>query len=427
MSSCIVCKSKYDQSSHYEIGTCKHHSICYNCFEKCKDKKFTASLGCKKCEAYFNPESSYLKFENCCYCSLNQDLTDFCIAHHPCQACIKSDFDSAKDKVSNKCRAFMCYKCTVIKKNLCRGCFKMINNIYNKPICTEHVICNACLNKQAESNRCIECITMHSPSSDPVCISCHKQSLNIYLNLCQYHCICCQCSSFQPEKSALKTLTKCLNCQFTLNQMPNYTSATNYFDFSPVVVNNYATENYANMASFQENYIAYKTTGILTPASIVNSNESYYNTNYQQSLQVYTNQTMKIPQSDTIFCHNNYCSKLECGHPNCIDCFNLQFRSMYKEFIYLLSQSNTSELNRRSFEIRCSREECLNKYCYPFSSFQYIAYEIVRELGYCDIIVEHYSLLFEGIRMKFDQCKNCKYSFGYANNFAKCIFCNQIN
>ncbi|OMJ95132.1 hypothetical protein SteCoe_1496 [Stentor coeruleus] len=130
---------------------------------------------------------------------------------------------------------------------------------------------------------------------------------------------------------------------------------------------------------------------------------------------------------DSVYCHGAYYKKLECGHPYCTECFAIEFRKIFQEFLTALNDSNIEELSCKSFGINCPNEDCNNKYCCPFIIFKSIALEMLGTWEYKEIFCEHYSLMFEGIKMRFVHCKNCKYAFGYIGDNAKCIYCGQWN
>lgn len=435
MKSCQICYGKFKDHFIIPISTCENHFICTNCFDSTSNEEKVLNEKCKDCDDFFFPAPYSLNNQLCSYCLGSQSKKIFCPNHNPCLSCIQL---IKSNNIKSKC--FCCLK---LSKKFCMEC-KKYKDLIKMPFCQDHHYCKNCLREfRTKVDECLEeividcidCYLLISPHESTRCTMCKEYINEFDTVLTQGHSICIRCDDIITDNKNYIQFLYCNECNDILTNRKGNGYNNKY---SLGLEENKLELLYEKQAKTLDGVIVKNTEETNTMPSIEKNDEKNFEqknliTKIQNPIE---NATVPEKKNDILLyslskevypqllqCHGQYWGILECKHPACDICFMESFRFSFNDFITKLINKDANSLNSSNYEIRCPREDCLCRFCYPFDRFRNVALSVLAEKNVNEFICDYYGMIFEGIRILFKVCNYCYNIYGNVCGVGNCIYC----
>ncbi|OMJ76923.1 hypothetical protein SteCoe_23589 [Stentor coeruleus] len=433
MKKCEICCINFTDQFIIPISTCEKHFMCTNCFGSISKVISTSNESCEDCINFFSPKPKSpndLNNKKCSYCSSSKINEMLCSSHYPCSSCI--------DKIRSDAIKSKCFSCLKVSKHFCLNC-KGCNGLIKMPLCKDHYYCKSCLYESYESYEsydhddfgleeltlnCIECnllILNHNPTKCTLC----KENINdLDTVLAQGHLICKKCDDIISDN---KNYIQFLFCEVCKNILTNRKESKYNNKNSLSLEENKLEPSHKSQENMQDRVIIKdkEESKNMQDRVIINGNNIKLQENLVAKIQN-TLENVSVPRNiypQMLKCHGQYWNLLECNHPACDICFTESFRFNYNDFITKLINKDANSLNSYSYEIKCPREDCTCRFCYPFDKFRNTALSILAERNVNEFVCDYYGMIFEGIRIVFKVCGHCCNIYGFIFGQGNCIYC----
>ncbi|OMJ84197.1 hypothetical protein SteCoe_14752 [Stentor coeruleus] len=404
----------------------------------------------------------------CIECQKVIDRNNYCIDHPLCRLCFSKNMQQSSRK--------SCKRCIQEKKNFCRKCLNVFDNfeqkIKNIKCPYDHFYCSTCF--EIKNNKididCHSCKMLYEVGVDSNCIFCKDRFRAGSTQWCNNHNVCKLCCN-SLSRNELECYTKVFGCDSCNENFKNQRKEENKssqnknfieksletFSQNPEKTNKATLESSHSLKydiprnfNIETRNIKNQKNENLSVKNIIHSvqvdkkipqkiDDSFFKPDCQNNpksnsrdKQQEANKSKKLDlenlyilnaKTNKTFCCEKEVERMECGHPLCLKCAENAFENKFNLLIKLIIERNYDSLNSISWNIGCYTNECYLKHCFPFEIFKERALKIVQTNNYHKKLVDHFDLLFEGIKYNFYECKKCKYVTGDKPG-GSCMWCN---